>query len=114
MSKTNENPIPASQPAPATSPVEQTPAANGNTPAPALDAATLGQQYRDQLFAQCAMGNHQPKTNFGICGIITAVMCFPCGLICLFKDTDITCARCGVLLEDPKLKEKSKVSTSGV
>ncbi|KDR80329.1 hypothetical protein GALMADRAFT_242704 [Galerina marginata CBS 339.88] len=63
---------------------------------PAMAAAIAGQQYRDQLFAQCAMGNHERVTEYGVLGIITAVVCFPCGLICLFADTKHKCQRCGV------------------
>ncbi|KAF4616384.1 hypothetical protein D9613_008450 [Agrocybe pediades] len=63
-----------------------------------MDAAAVGQAYRDQLFAECARGNHQRTTSYGICGIITAVVCFPIGLICLFTDSEQKCARCGVIL----------------
>ena len=31
----------------------------------------------------CAAGNHDPSKKYGICGILTAIFCFPCGLICL-------------------------------
>ncbi|KAK7022693.1 hypothetical protein VNI00_017019 [Paramarasmius palmivorus] len=61
-------------------------------------AAQIGEEYRAGLFAQCAQGIHEPKTQYGPCGIITAVLCFPCGLICLFTDTEQKCARCGVKL----------------
>ncbi|KIK57729.1 hypothetical protein GYMLUDRAFT_45900 [Collybiopsis luxurians FD-317 M1] len=64
-----------------------------------MSASQIGQQYQAQLFAQCAQGIHDPKTKFGMCGIITAIMCFPCGLICLFTDSEQRCNRCGVLLE---------------
>ncbi|KAJ7774488.1 hypothetical protein DFH07DRAFT_799814, partial [Mycena maculata] len=50
-------------------------------------AAQIGEEFRAQLFAQCAQGIHQPTTKYGVCGIITAVICFPIGLICLFIDT---------------------------
>ncbi len=33
--------------------------------------------------ARCARGDHDVETKYGVCGIITAVVCFPCGLICL-------------------------------
>ncbi|PPQ86663.1 hypothetical protein CVT25_006847 [Psilocybe cyanescens] len=49
----------------------------GPTPGPvdpAMAAAIAGQQYRDQLFAQCALGRHERVTNYGICGIITAIV----------------------------------------
>lgn len=32
------------------------------------------------VFAQCAMGNHERKTEYGMCGIITAVVSFK--LVC--------------------------------
>ncbi|KAH9478460.1 hypothetical protein JR316_0008915 [Psilocybe cubensis] len=86
-------------PAPSGYPLPQQP--GGTTPGPvdpAMAAAIAGQQYRDQLFALCAAGQHERVTSYGICGIITAVVCFPCGLICLFSDTEEKCARCGVSL----------------
>ncbi|KAJ7709816.1 hypothetical protein B0H17DRAFT_1029356 [Mycena rosella] len=61
-------------------------------------AAQVGEEYRAQLFAQCAAGVHQPTTKYGVCGIITAVLCFPIGLICLFIDTEQKCDRCGIKL----------------
>ncbi|KAJ6502464.1 hypothetical protein C8R45DRAFT_1210012 [Mycena sanguinolenta] len=63
-----------------------------------MSAQQMGDQYRAQLFAQCAQGIHQPTTKYGICGIITAVVCFPIGLICLFTDTEQKCDRCGIKL----------------
>ncbi|KAK7467216.1 hypothetical protein VKT23_004274 [Stygiomarasmius scandens] len=69
-----------------------------NTQPPPMSNAQLGDQYRSALFAQCAQGIHQPETKYGVCGIITAVVCFPCGLICLFSDTEKKCSRCGVIL----------------
>jgi peptidoglycan/LPS O-acetylase OafA/YrhL len=67
------------------------------------------------VFARCAQGIHEPTTKYGICGIITAVVCFPIGLICLLyvsppllpvlvvilprsTDTEQKCARCGIKL----------------
>lgn len=35
------------------------------------------------VFAMCAAGNHDVTTKYGVFGIIMAVVCFPCGLICL-------------------------------
>ncbi|THU97184.1 hypothetical protein K435DRAFT_620327, partial [Dendrothele bispora CBS 962.96] len=46
-------------------------------------AAQIGEEYRAALFAQCAQGKHSPKTTYGPCGIVTAIICFPIGLICL-------------------------------
>ncbi|KAJ7343398.1 hypothetical protein DFH08DRAFT_225708 [Mycena albidolilacea] len=63
-----------------------------------MSAQQVGEQYRAQLFAQCAQGIHQPTTKYGVCGIITAVVCFPIGLICLFVDTEQKCDRCGIKL----------------
>ncbi|KAF7338226.1 hypothetical protein MVEN_02047800 [Mycena venus] len=63
-----------------------------------MSAQQVGEQYRAQLFAQCAQGIHQPTTKYGVCGIITAVVCFPIGLICLFIDTEQKCDRCGIKL----------------
>ncbi|KAF8212142.1 hypothetical protein K438DRAFT_1806041 [Mycena galopus ATCC 62051] len=68
------------------------------TPQTQMSAAQVGEQYRAQLFAQCAQGIHQPTTKYGVCGIITAVVCFPIGLICLFTDTEQKCDRCGIKL----------------
>ena len=63
----------------------------------AQNASIIAQNYRDQcqlhfvlsrptnsysnylyylVFAQCAMGNHERKTEYGLCGIITAVVSF--------------------------------------
>ncbi|KAF8478594.1 hypothetical protein DFH94DRAFT_750915 [Russula ochroleuca] len=58
----------------------------------------VGQQYRNQLFAQCARGNHDQTTSFGLCGIICAILLFPIGLIFLCIDTEKKCSRCGVRL----------------
>ncbi|KAH9996773.1 hypothetical protein BJV77DRAFT_986224, partial [Russula vinacea] len=58
----------------------------------------VGQQYRNQLFAQCARGDHDPTTSFGLCGIICAILLFPIGLIFLCIDTEKKCSRCGVRL----------------
>ncbi|KAI0754874.1 hypothetical protein C8Q80DRAFT_1063833, partial [Daedaleopsis nitida] len=63
---------------------------------PMMTGMTPGQQYQQQLMDMCASGNHDVTTKYGIAGIITAVVCFPCGLICLFMDTEKRCARCGV------------------
>ncbi|KAF8233675.1 hypothetical protein L208DRAFT_1395418 [Tricholoma matsutake] len=67
--------------------------------APAMSAAQVGEQYRAELFARCAKGIHEPQRKYGVCGIITAIACFPLGLICLFADSNKVCARCGVRLE---------------
>ncbi|KAJ7905593.1 hypothetical protein B0H14DRAFT_2660815 [Mycena olivaceomarginata] len=63
-----------------------------------MSAQQVGEQYRAQLYAQCAQGIHQPTTKYGVFGIITAVVCFPIGLICLFVDTEQKCDRCGIKL----------------
>ncbi|KAJ3550995.1 hypothetical protein NMY22_g73 [Coprinellus aureogranulatus] len=48
------------------------------------EAARAGAQYQTELLAACAAGRHDPKTNYGVCGIITAILCFPIGLIALW------------------------------
>ena len=35
------------------------------------------------VLAQCARGQHQVTKKYGVCGIICAVLLFPCGLLCL-------------------------------
>lgn len=35
------------------------------------------------VFAMCAQGNHDVTTKYGMAGIITAIVCFPCGLLAL-------------------------------
>ncbi|PIL22637.1 hypothetical protein GSI_15328 [Ganoderma sinense ZZ0214-1] len=61
-------------------------------PAPALNP---GMQYQQQLFAMCAQGNHDVTTKYGMAGIITAIVCFPCGLLALLCDQEKRCVRCG-------------------
>lgn len=69
----------------------------------------MGQQYRNQrkssrrsqlpdhnafsVFAQCAMGNHDVTTSFGLCGIICAILLFPIGLIFLWYAMICLCSR---------------------
>ncbi|KAF8970563.1 hypothetical protein BDZ97DRAFT_50384 [Flammula alnicola] len=67
-------------------------------PAPRVQgtSADIGAQYQAELFARCARGDHQWTMKFGLCGILTAIFCFPFGLLCLFLDTDQQCSRCGV------------------
>ncbi|TRM56233.1 hypothetical protein BD626DRAFT_414471 [Schizophyllum amplum] len=92
---------PVEEPQPSSAaPVEQPAGVHLHPPAPQPqpDAAQLGEQYRAELFARCAQGVHDPTTKYGMCGIITAVLCFPCGLICLFSDAEQRCDRCGVKL----------------
>ncbi|KAI0372267.1 hypothetical protein BV20DRAFT_940334 [Pilatotrama ljubarskyi] len=77
--------------------------------------ASAGKQYQDNLMAMCAAGNHDVSKKYGICGIICAVLLFPCGLICLLwvfstflwrpstrltaiarsSDVEKRCVRCG-------------------
>ncbi|RDX53409.1 hypothetical protein OH76DRAFT_1479858 [Lentinus brumalis] len=54
-----------------------------------------GKTYQENLMSMCASGQHEPTKKYGIFGIIMAVVCFPCGLICLFKDVENRCVRCG-------------------
>ena len=64
--------------------------------------ARVGQEYRDRrkfsclhltslnpqnlhaVLAQCASGEHDATTTFGICGIICSILLFPIGLLCLW------------------------------
>ncbi|KAF8066881.1 hypothetical protein FPV67DRAFT_1213280 [Lyophyllum atratum] len=64
-------------------------------PTQEMSAPALGEQYRAAQFARCAQGNHSRKTKYGVCGIITAVILFPFGLVCLFLDKDEVCTICG-------------------
>ncbi|KIP06227.1 hypothetical protein PHLGIDRAFT_19512 [Phlebiopsis gigantea 11061_1 CR5-6] len=66
---------------------------------PAQMEAQIGSTYQQQLFAQCARGNHEPARKYGACGIIAAVLLFPIGLICLFADSEERCARCQVQIQ---------------
>ncbi|KAF8904769.1 hypothetical protein CPB84DRAFT_655335 [Gymnopilus junonius] len=59
---------------------------------PPMDA---GERFRAEMFARCARGEHQVTTKYGPCGIITAIFCFPVGLLCLFADREKSCTRCG-------------------
>ncbi|KAI0766372.1 hypothetical protein BD413DRAFT_481104, partial [Trametes elegans] len=61
--------------------------------------ASVGQQYQNELMAMCATGNHDVSKKYGVAGIICAILCFPCGLICLFSDVEKRCVRCGVMVE---------------
>ncbi|KAF9444673.1 hypothetical protein P691DRAFT_325177 [Macrolepiota fuliginosa MF-IS2] len=45
--------------------------------------------------APCQEGKHEFKTKHGVMGIIMAVACFPCGLICFSRDKEDVCVRCG-------------------
>ncbi|KAJ3514946.1 hypothetical protein NLJ89_g2065 [Agrocybe chaxingu] len=67
-------------------------------PQPVITNVALGSQYQAELFGRCARGYHEPTTKFGPCGIITAIFCFPIGLLCLFADRHKQCARCGAHL----------------
>ncbi|EKM51786.1 uncharacterized protein PHACADRAFT_101848 [Phanerochaete carnosa HHB-10118-sp] len=64
-------------------------------PTPGQAEAQVGAQYQQQLLARCARGDHDRKRKYGACGIITAVLLFPIGLICLFTDSEERCVRCG-------------------
>ncbi|KAI0339016.1 hypothetical protein BDW22DRAFT_1337059 [Trametopsis cervina] len=68
---------------------------------PAMSAAAdaqLGMQYQQQLFARCARGDHDIERKYGVCGIITSVICFPIGLLALLVDVEQKCTRCGVII----------------
>ena len=45
--------------------------------------------------SMCAAGNHDYTKKYGVCGIITAIICFPCGLICLLYVFTSYCASTG-------------------
>ncbi|CAK5264669.1 unnamed protein product [Mycena citricolor] len=55
---------------------------------PNMTAFEIGERYRAELYAQCAQGIHQPSRKYGVCGIISAVLLFPVGLICLLYVKD--------------------------
>ncbi|KAI1790166.1 hypothetical protein LXA43DRAFT_891576 [Ganoderma leucocontextum] len=57
-----------------------------------------GVQYQQQLYAMCASGNHDVTTKYGMVGILTAVFCFPIGLLALLVDKERRCVRCGALV----------------
>ncbi|KAF8233672.1 hypothetical protein L208DRAFT_1265799 [Tricholoma matsutake] len=82
-----------------TPPMTQEKSAPHGAPAPVANASQLGEEYRAELYARCAKGIHQPQRKYGACGIITAILCFPIGLICLFTDSSKVCSQCGVRLE---------------
>ncbi|RXW19584.1 hypothetical protein EST38_g6274 [Candolleomyces aberdarensis] len=63
-----------------------------------LTAAERGELYRSELYGRCAAGIHEPSTRFGPCGIVTAIVCFPIGLLCLLVDNERRCTVCGVRL----------------
>ncbi|EKM59148.1 uncharacterized protein PHACADRAFT_205323 [Phanerochaete carnosa HHB-10118-sp] len=61
--------------------------------------AKVGVDYQNELMARCARGNHDAVTKYGTFGIIMAIVCFPCGLICLCSDKQKRCVRCGVRVD---------------
>ncbi|CAL1708292.1 unnamed protein product [Somion occarium] len=63
-----------------------------------MDGKNEGANFQQELYARCARGEHDVEKKYGPCGIITAIMCFPCGLICLFNDITKKCARCGTII----------------
>ncbi|EPQ58076.1 hypothetical protein GLOTRDRAFT_37428 [Gloeophyllum trabeum ATCC 11539] len=62
---------------------------------PEMQEAVVGSQYQQRLLARCARGDHDRHAEYGVGGIITAVLCFPIGLCCLFMDREVKCSRCG-------------------
>ncbi|RPD77711.1 hypothetical protein L226DRAFT_532488, partial [Lentinus tigrinus ALCF2SS1-7] len=52
-----------------------------------------GKAYQENLMNLCASGNHDVSKKYGVCGIICAILLFPCGLICLF--TTLRSVACG-------------------
>ncbi|KAJ7866828.1 hypothetical protein B0H14DRAFT_3592342 [Mycena olivaceomarginata] len=83
-------------------PQDYAPQQQGYAPQPMpqtqMSAQQVGDQFRGQLFAQCAQGMHQPSKKYGVFGIIVAVVCFPIGLIALLIDVENKCDRCGLKL----------------
>jgi len=63
------------------------------------DEILMGEDYRNQLLARCAQGNHESRRHFGVIGILLAVFLFPIGLFCLGVDSERNCSRCGVRLD---------------
>ncbi|KAJ7463985.1 hypothetical protein FB451DRAFT_1561923, partial [Mycena latifolia] len=72
------------------------PPPQGYAPQPQMNVIVQpGMSYSAQMFAQCEQGNHQMKTKYGMFGLITAIACFPCGILALFIDNEQKCERCG-------------------
>ena len=68
-----------------------------STPMTPREEALVGEEYRLQLLARCAQGNHQPRRHYGVPGIILAIILFPIGLICLAYVSD-TMHHCSLLI----------------
>lgn len=49
----------------------------------------------NQYMDLCMQGMHARTRKYGACGIVTAILCFPIGLIALFVDVEEYCVRCG-------------------
>ncbi|KAF8893409.1 hypothetical protein BD779DRAFT_1048305 [Infundibulicybe gibba] len=45
-------------------------------------------------------GEHQPKTRFGVVGILAAIFWFPLGVGLCLLDRKVKCQRCGKIIED--------------
>jgi len=43
----------------------------------------------------CTDGQHVYSLHYGMCGIVSAIVFFPIGLLCLFADMKRVCSRCG-------------------
>lgn len=48
--------------------------------------------------ALCQQKGHEPMTNYGTLGILSAIFCFPVGIICCLLDQRTMCRRCGTVL----------------
>ncbi|KAJ3539039.1 hypothetical protein NM688_g6425 [Phlebia brevispora] len=68
-----------------TSPQPYAPSPGVAPPQGVMSEAQIGTMYQQQLFARCARGDHDVTRKYGACGIITAVILFPIGLICLLS-----------------------------
>nr|VWO95080.1 Zn(2)-C6 fungal-type domain-containing protein [Ganoderma boninense] len=60
---------------------------SGYPPAGPTPAMNPGMQYQQQWQPRC--------DKYGMAGIITAIVCFPCGLLALLCDQEKRCVRCG-------------------
>lgn len=71
---------------------------------PEAEAVEQGRRYQEQLLARCAAGDHAPYYSYGPAGIISSVLLFPVGLVCLCLDRERRCARCGERLDGRRLQ----------
>ncbi|KAF7763662.1 hypothetical protein Agabi119p4_8199 [Agaricus bisporus var. burnettii] len=60
-----------------------------------MTGMTPGMMLVPNYLALCQQGHHAITTRYGPCGIITAVILFPIGLLALLVDVEKRCTRCG-------------------